>query len=110
MINLAAGQDDGGNLEDMKMKTETSNANDARQVLAKQITADYGAIYFNPLIRGSAGETCAKAESIMGLLYGLLDRDQVSEDMSDGIKLIVQTVWAAMQYERDVAAMERGTA
>lgn len=92
------------------MKTETSKAKDARQMLANQITADYGAIYFNPLIGGSAGETCAKTESIMGMLYALFNRDLVSEDMSDGITLIVQTVWTAMQYERDVADMERGEA
>ena len=92
------------------MTTKTVKANNARQNVANQTINDYGAIYFKPLIGRSAGETCSNTESIMKMLYGLLDRDQVSEDMSDGIKLIVQTVWAAMQYERDVAAMERGTA
>jgi hypothetical protein len=88
------------------MKTETFKANNARQIVAHQQIAEYGTSYFNPLIGSSAGITCSRVEPVMELLYGLFGRDLISEDMSPGIKLIVQTVWSAVQYEREVFSKE----
>lgn len=61
----------------------------------------------NPFINDSAADTCKKVESIMAMLYSVLDKGQVSEDTIDGIKLIIQTVWTAMQYESSVANLEK---
>lgn len=86
--------------------TASGKGTDRRQLIANQIVGDSGICYFNPLIGQSAGETCANIEPIMALLYGLTNRNQVSEDMNQGVKLIVQAVWAAMQYEREVLSKE----
>ena len=92
------------------MSTKTMKAKDARQTTANQIVGDAGINYFNPLIGNSAGETCTKTEPIMEMLYGLLDRNLISEDMNPGVKLIIQIVWVAMQYECDTAEQSEGEA
>ncbi len=86
--------------------TAPTKADDARQIVANQILGAVGVAYFNPLIGPSAGITCSRVEPIMEMLYELSDRNLISEDMNPGIKLIVQTVWAAMQYEREVLSKE----
>lgn len=92
------------------MKSETFKANGARQIHAYQQVSEYGATYFNPLIGRTAAETCEKTEHVMAFLHELLIRDLVDEDTNSALAKIVQTAWAAMQYERDVAALERKTA
>ncbi|MBN8285473.1 hypothetical protein, partial [Zoogloea sp.] len=64
--------------------------------------------FLNPLIGTSAAETCTKMEPVIALLHELFDRNLVSEDMTPGIAKVVQTVWAAMQYERDIAEQSQG--
>lgn len=86
--------------------TAPTTADDARQIVANQIFGDGGAGYFNPLIGISAGKTCAKIDPIMEMLYGLYDCNLISEDMNTGVKLIIQTVWAAVQYESAVLSNE----
>lgn len=86
--------------------TAPTKANDARQIVADKIVDDFGIDYFNPLIGASAGQTCAKIEPLMEMLYELSDRNLISGDMNPGIKLIINTVWAAMQYEREVLSKE----
>lgn len=92
------------------METKTFAANEARKINAHQLIADFGGHYFNPLIGESASETCTNTEHVISFLYDMFDRDLVSDDMRPGITMIIQTVWTAMQYERDVAEMERGEA
>lgn len=88
------------------MSSKTVKANDARLDVSNQIVNDFGINYFNPLIGNSAGKTCANIEPIMEMLYGLSNRNLISEDMNPGVKMIIQTVWAAMQYEREVLSKE----
>lgn len=90
--------------------TAPAKVDDPRQLVANQIVGDSGIAYFNPLIGTSAANTCAKTEPVIELLYHLFDRNLVSEDMNPGLAKIVQTVWAAMQYERDTAEQSEGEA
>lgn len=86
--------------------TAPTKADAPRQLVANQIVGDSGIAYFNPLIGASAGETCAKIEPIMEMLYEMTNRNQISEGTNQGVKLIVQMVWAAVQYEREVLSKE----
>ena len=90
--------------------TATAKAKDVRNIYAHQVIDDCGPNYFNPLIGTSPAETCAKTEPVIALLHELFDRNLVSEDMNPGLAKIVQTVWAAMQYERDTAEQSEGEA
>lgn len=92
------------------MTKETFTATDARKIQAHELVNKFGAAFLNPLIGTSAANTCAKAEPVIALLHELLDRNLVSEDMNPGLAKIVQTVWAAMQYERDTAEQSEGEA
>lgn len=83
-----------------------STESDARKAVAEAVSASW----LNPFIGGSAADTCTKIEEGMAFLYELFKRDLVSDDMTPGLTRIVQTIWTATQYERDVAAMERNQA
>ncbi len=94
----------------MSHDTNTTGT-DARQAVADQLIDGYGANYFNPLIGKSAGETCAKVESVMALLRTLTTKpDLIDEDTLPGITALIQTVWAATQYESNVFDEERNAA
>ena len=95
---------------DKTTKTETFKATGAREIHAYRQVSEHGAHYFNPLIGRTAAETCERTEHVMALLHELLVRDLVDEDTSGAIVKIVQTAWTAMQYERDVAALEKEAA
>lgn len=82
------------------MSTTNVSSNDARKVVAEGASASL----LNPFIGSSAADTCAKVEEGMAFLYELFTRDLVCEDMNPGLTRIVQTVWAAVQFEREVAA------
>ncbi len=92
----------------MKNTNIDSNSAVVRKNVADQFIAEFGAAYLNPLLGMSAGATCSKVESVMELLYHLTTQpDLVHEDTLPGITLVIQTTWAAMQYEREVFKQER---
>lgn len=77
---------------------------DARLISAHETVKDYGAGYLNPMIGKSAQETCANVESVISFLHGLIDSDEDISEARPGIALVLQTVWSAVQYERDIEA------
>lgn len=69
--------------------------------------ADYGPAYFNPLIHRDEEKTFEAIESVMQMLHILIDSDEDIAEIRPGLALVVQTVWAAAQYERDRRASAR---
>lgn len=86
-----------------KSNTVTFSATDARLITAHETVKDYGASYLNPLVGCSASETCSRVESVIGFLHGLVDGNDDIEEARPAIALILQTVWSAVQYEREVS-------
>jgi hypothetical protein len=92
-------------------KMETFTATGARKIHAYRQISEFGATYFNPLIGSTAAETCENTEHVMAFLHGLMVKNlgQVEDD-SGALLDVVKLAWTAMQYERDVAALERKAA
>lgn len=61
--------------------------------------ADFGPGYFNPLIANDDGGTCGNISDAMQFLHELLGVDHDFTESMPGIRLLVQTVWVAAQYE-----------
>jgi hypothetical protein len=67
--------------------------------VALEHIAEAGPGYFNPLIGNSDAATFSNISDVMHFLHDTLEtKDNICE-VAPGIKLLVQTVWAASQYE-----------
>lgn len=75
----------------------------SRDPFAVSQLADCGPGYFNPLIGSSPAETCEKLSDVLGFVYDLVGpKGGEFSDITDkqpGIALVLQTAWAAAQYE-----------
>jgi len=72
---------------------------------AIETLADYRPGYWNPLIHTDDEKMFGSIEKVMALLHDLLHSDQDLAEIRPGIALVVQTVWCAVQYERDRRAV-----
>lgn len=82
----------------------TFTATDRRTIRAHETVKDFGANYLNPLVGRSAAETCSNVEEVVAFLHRIIDSSESIDDFRPGISLILQTVWTAVQYERDAIA------
>jgi hypothetical protein len=55
----------------------------------------------NPLLGNSPAQTCANLNEVIGLLHSLITSDRELTEIQPGMALILQTVWAAVQFEAD---------
>ncbi len=67
---------------------------------AIEILADYGPGYWNPLLNGGDAKLFEGVSDCMALLHNLLASEKDLEEIRPGLALMVQTVWAATQYEQ----------
>lgn len=86
------------------MKTTQKTRNE----IALDVAKSSGVGYFNPFIGDSATETCGKLNDGLGFVHYLLDKDLVSEDINSGVALVVQTMWAAAQFEMQIGDETKG--
>ena len=71
-----------------------------REKVAKEYFDGSGVGYFNPYIGGSPAETCGRVADALGFLYGVLFTNDIDFEQSrHGLGLMVQTIWAATQFE-----------
>jgi hypothetical protein len=67
--------------------------------VALEHIAEPGPGYFNPLIGNSDAATFSNISDAMYFLHDTLETKEEICEVAPGIKFLVQTVWAAAQYE-----------
>ncbi len=77
---------------------KTDRATLAATKFADETWRDCGPTYFNPLIGFDDGETLRNISGVLGFLHEILDSDESNYGNHRGVRLIVQTAWAAAQY------------
>ena len=83
---------------------ESIKSND---VFAVETLLDNGAVYFNPMICVSDEKSFEQIELVMQLLHSVIDSDDDIEDIRPGLAILLQTVWAAVQYQSNRLAAAR---
>lgn len=90
-----------------KERKLTSLETDVRQAAALELTRDYGAGYFNPLIGESVDDTCGNISRVMQMLWQMLESKDLDHcEAQAGMQLVVQTVWSAAQHETHIGKVQ----
>lgn len=83
---------------------KTFTSSDVRQVVAYGTVKDNGATYLNPIVGRTAGDTCANIATVLMMLHGLMDSRADLDEHRGALALLIQTTWAAAQYEESVVS------
>lgn len=82
-------------------------------LFAVETVAEAGPTYLNPVLGLDEAETFRNINDVMGLVHEILGpkADISLEEFSPGLRLLIQTVWTAAQYEAHrLSAKEGGAA
>ena len=80
-----------------------------REEVALKMAESYGVKYFNPFIGNSAADTCGSLNEGFTFLHHVLNRG-VAEEIQPCLSLLVQTMWAAAQFEMEAGELSKGGA